>query len=960
MSFWQHAVRRCGSGFALALCVGLFSTGTWAQSTASSSKPSASIAAKPGAKAATAAATLRSGKNWKAGPIPNWVVAPPAPQAGLAPAPSLGSRREELVDFQVNHTLQKVQTFVRIRSIALDASALSDVSQPQITFNPAFQTVTIHNATVIRDGRRSERLADARIESMRREQRLEHQVIDGNDTLLLVLNDVRIGEAVEISYTLEGQNPIFEGRISWSMRLAWGTPVELLHNRLIAPAGRKLHTKSLAGNNEPERLTEGPNQVLRAVRHQVAAIPYEPLTPPWIKVYPEIDITDFAGWDEVDAWAQRLFALPQPMPPEVRARAAAFRASGLNNEALLSEVLRFVQDEVRYFSVSLGESSHRPKPPQTTLTDLVGDCKDKVQLFNALLRELGFDARPALVSARRNRGIRDYLPSPDLFDHVISRVDLNGRTWYLDPTINGQGLTLESRARVSFGSTLVIGGSSELQTIPEPPPATNRIEFEQAWDLTQPGRPAQLNTLMRAYGYAAEYWRTSLAVVGREKLSQTLTGGFARLLPGLKVAGESEVRDDRAANQFELRQRFEVAEFGQYNRGFIDTEFLALELLEVLTGPAEIRRRSPFLVDQPRLVESRITVTGPGTFNFNSPAPIEVVDRQFRYSVRMEVQGNKATFSRRYERNDDQVPPEALASWREKIVQARQTTVGRLRMPLLDNKVVLPELQKVERRLRSGRGWRDDSLHDVLTRNEFGRVIDTHALARVPASSELAARMLVSRAEANNLLADFAAARSDADQALAIKPDDNSALETRAVALFGEGKAEEALASFARIPPQSRGASVRAWMGQIQLYLGRAAEAESQLRETVASGTGTEREFALIWLYLAAERQGGRGQAAIADYLESTDAKKLPGAILRFLTGSLTRDALLRQAAEDKKMERLNLAEAHFFIGQKLLIQGQRDEAMNAFQRVIDTQATPYREVTFARMELQRVQSASR
>ena len=53
-------------------------------------------------------------------------------------------------------------------------------------------------------------------------------------------------------------------------------------------------------------------------------------------------------------------------------------------------------------------------------------------------------------------------------------------------------------------------------------------------------------------------------------------------------------------------------------------------------------------------------------------------------------------------------------------------------------------------------------------------------------------------------------------------------------------------------------------------------------------------------------------------------------------------------------MERLNQAEAHFFIAQRLLAQGQRDEALRAFQRAVDTQATPYREVTFAKLELQR------
>jgi hypothetical protein len=52
-------------------------------------------------------------------------------------------------------------------------------------------------------------------------------------------------------------------------------------------------------------------------------------------------------------------------------------------------------------------------------------------------------------------------------------------------------------------------------------------------------------------------------------------------------------------------------------------------------------------------------------------------------------------------------------------------------------------------------------------------------------------------------------------------------------------------------------------MGSLHFMLGRPAEAEKLLREAVANGTGEGREFALLWLYMAAEAQGGRGAAAV-------------------------------------------------------------------------------------------------
>lgn len=961
--------RLAGLGLA-ALVLSGSGTAAWAQNPDPGRKPAAGPAVQntPARPARKATAPLprptppRGGKGWQVGPLPAWVVAPPAPDAGAAPAPNLGTRREQLVDLQVNHTGAKPQYFVRVRSVAQDAAALAGISQWQIHFNPAFQTVLIHHTSVLRDGQRSERLAEARIEPMRREQRLEQQVLDGGETLLVVLSDIRVGDAVEVAYSVEGENPIFEGRISGGMRLAYETPVDLLHHRWLLPAGKTVFTRALGGKDEPERHTEGSVQVLRAVRHQVAGVTPEQQTPPWFNAYPSIGITDYGSWAEVDAWAQKLFALPTPTPPALAARAEAFRASGLQGEALVSEVLRFVQDEVRYLSVSLGESSHRPKPPQQTLAELLGDCKDKVVLLNALLRELGFDAKPALVSMQRGRGIRDYLPSHDLFDHVVTRLDFNGRSWYLDATINGQGLVMDSRGQLPYGAALVVGaaaaGSAELQTVPEPPAAVNRLQFEHRWDLSQPGRPAQLAFVMRAHGLPAERWRASQAAAGSEALGQALNGSFARLLPGLKPVGAAEVADDRQGNRWEFRQRFELAEFGRYNHGFVEADFAAPEFLDLLTGPPETQRRTPYLVEQPRVADSRIDISLPAPLSINPPAPLELVDRQFRFAARLDLQGSTASFVRRYERRADEVLPAELTAWREKVLQARQASFGHLRLPLLDNQALLPDLEKLERRLRGARGWRNDTLQTMVVRNEFGRLIDTEALKKVAPGSALAAQVLVSRAIAHNLLGDFAAGRADADQALALRPDDADALDARAVALLGEGgegQAEEALATFARIKPAARPAAVAGWMGSIQLHLGRAAEAEALLREAVANGGGEGREFALVWLYLAAERQrGGAGAAAVDEYLEATDPKKMPGALLRYLVGRIDRDALLRQAAERPEMERLNLAEAHFYIGQKYLAQGQRDEAVRAFQRAVDTQATPYREVTFSRLELKR------
>jgi lipoprotein NlpI len=895
------------------------------------------------------------GKGWRIGQTPSWVVDPYLKSdVTVSTAPALSGsvvRRELLIDAQFNYALEKPLSFARIRSIGTDASVLGTISQPRITFNPVFQTVVVHVARVIRDGKSEDRLLDARIDLLRREQRLDQSVIDGAETLLIVLNDVRVGDVVEVAYTVEGQNPIYDGHISLGMGMASDVPAELVHFRLTAPAAKSLNVKSLGGDIPFERFSEGNNQVVTARRSQVPAILDEEGTPPWYKVYPALYVSDFASWSEVDAWAQKLFAPANVNSTAIQQLAETFRAKGLGRDALISDVLRFVQDDIRYFSVSLGESSHRPKAPDKTLAERLGDCKDKVMLLNALLSELGFSVKPTLVSTTRNRGMLNYLPSQTEFDHVITQLDFEGKKYYLDATINGQGTQLATRGYFGYGVGLVIGAGSELQTISEPEQALNQVEYEQFWDFSNVGAPVQLKTTLRATGYVAERYRNAIASGATAKISEWLAGEHTRLNPGLKILGAPVVIDNRELNKLELSLTFEHAGPAQYSSGGLEMDFTALELYESLTGPREARRRTPFMVNMPKQVDSILVVKAARPFQFKAPATWTLSDKHFRFSTRSLVDGATLTTRRTVERLSDEVLPANLEAFRANLIKARQQSGNHLRMGLVDTRALTGEYEKIDKRMAGVRGFRDDSLHRLMLRNEVNRLFDTEVLKLVEVKSPLTARVLSSRAMANNQLGVFQAGLEDADGALGAEPQSLDALEARAVALVGLNRLDDALAAFGLLKDTERRQTALQWMGSIELLNGRPSQAERHLSAAMSEG-GEDPGFAAIWLYLATEQQGGRGREAISSVLDRADPKELPGALLHFLAGKLDQDALFKLAREKPEMERLNLAEVNFYLGQQALAKGQAQEAKKWFRRSVDTGAIPYREVTFAGLHL--------
>jgi lipoprotein NlpI len=180
-------------------------------------------------------------------------------------------------------------------------------------------------------------------------------------------------------------------------------------------------------------------------------------------------------------------------------------------------------------------------------------------------------------------------------------------------------------------------------------------------------------------------------------------------------------------------------------------------------------------------------------------------------------------------------------------------------------------------------------------------------------------------------------------------------LYARGLALLSLGRADEAAAAMRSAKEPGARSFVTKGLGNAQYYQGHYAEAEASFREAAQESTGEDRDFALIWLFLSAQRNGGKGRDAIAPFVGQTDGERWPGAVVHFLAGRVSQDDLLRSARKDKQMERLNLSEAWFYVGQQLLLTGDSEGARRMFQRTVEIGALPYREHAFAQIELKRV-----
>ena len=119
-----------------------------------------------------------------------------------------------------------------------------------------------------------------------------------------------------------------------------------------------------------------------------------------------------------------------------------------------------------------GDGNVLPATAEQSWSRRFADCKGKVALLLALLRNLGIEAEPVLVNAALGDGLAERLPMMAWFNHVIVRARIGGRSYWLDGTRAGDR-NLDDLASSTFNWGLPLRASgAELEPFRMRPPAS--------------------------------------------------------------------------------------------------------------------------------------------------------------------------------------------------------------------------------------------------------------------------------------------------------------------------------------------------------------------------------------------------------------------------------------------------------------------------------------------------------
>lgn len=549
---------------------------------------------------------------------------------------------------------------------ALTGAGVQEISRLSIGFDPGYEKVRFHRLALWRHGAMRGLLPGSQPTSLRREEDWEDGMLDGRRTLIFKFEDIRPGDILEYEYTIDGDNPIFAGKASGSAELGFTIPVERRRLRLISPSDRTVYVKPLNGAPEPGSERRGNSLARIWDLRRTATVLIDPDAPSWFEAYPRVQWSEYRDWSGVAAWARSMYDFDAPLSPALEQWLRRHRA--LDAEAKLKAAVKFAQDSVRYLGLEIGVSSHKPAPPGTVFARRYGDCKDKVFLLCALLRRMGFSAYPALVNTISRKSLESFQPSPRAFNHVIARVELDARIYWIDATRQGlKGDPLREQD-LTYGKALCLApGSDGLEDIRVEAEAGGESRLTLTFKVKRWDSTAALEIRSEYTGSEAESNRAQFASGNRDELAKRYLDYYSTLYPAIRAASPFEVEDDTAGNRLVVREHYLVDDACERAKetGRLGCSFYPKEIAAWVEVPDRKQRNSPYPLAFPKRVDETIVIETPDELSFDPDRGRAGTDA-YGFTWDESSQGRVVTLAYRYTAESDHAPlagfPEYLAS----------------------------------------------------------------------------------------------------------------------------------------------------------------------------------------------------------------------------------------------------------------------------------------------------------
>ncbi|PTQ12047.1 hypothetical protein CLG96_05575 [Sphingomonas oleivorans] len=434
------------------------------------------------------------------GPAPAWVKPLTPPNASAKPdeAPVRILLSDQQVALEPGR--QTIYSEVALRIQTPQGLAAGNISFP---WRPDTDVLTVHKLLIRRGDQTIDVLASGQTFTVvRREQNLESATLDGVLTANIQPEGLQVGDVLEFAASVSSSDPTLKGHVE-QIAGAWnGFPIGRAHLRMQWPTTLPARLRQAASLPALKPVKAGSATSVELSLDDVKPIIPPKGAPPRYHIGRLVEVTDFASWADLGALMAPLYEKAAVLPAQSPLRTELERIQNLSPDPKVrtEAALAMVQDKVRYVALAMGAGGYVPADAEVTWSRRYGDCKGKTALLLALLHAMGIQAEPVAVSTVFGDGLDARLPMVGLFNHVLVRATIAGRTYWLDGTRTGDtSLDRLTVPAFGWGLPLVAKGAALVRMVPAPleiPTQDTSIRIDASAGISAPA-PTKVETILR-------------------------------------------------------------------------------------------------------------------------------------------------------------------------------------------------------------------------------------------------------------------------------------------------------------------------------------------------------------------------------------------------------------------------------------------------------------------------------
>lgn len=453
-----------------------------------------------------------------AGPPP-WVI--PAPTPTLSQTPDGASHRVVYADQQFHLGPAGIEAFqaYRLKILRADALAAGNIT---LSWSPDAGDARVHYVRIVRDNKVIDVLRTAKFQILQREGFLERAALNGELTAALQVPGLQVDDELEVAVTTRHKDPTLGDHLFGFSQLPPTGQPGAFRIRVVMPAGGSMHWRVSPDVTVSPTTAGGQTELLYELRDPHAAVIADG-APARVNVRRFIEVSDFASWADVSRRFAPLFEKASVLSPQSPLRKEIARIAAANSDPpkRIEAALQLVQDRIRYVYIGLNGGNYLPATADQTWERRFGDCKAKTVLLLAVLRELGIRGEAVLVNSLGGDGINERLPTPAVFDHVLVRVALGGRTYWLDGTRLGDR-RMDPMPQLRWVLPVRIDGADLERLAASPPKWPDSIGVIDADATRGFDQKAAIKVQQALRGDSALEIRSKLAVLSAEDADRAL------------------------------------------------------------------------------------------------------------------------------------------------------------------------------------------------------------------------------------------------------------------------------------------------------------------------------------------------------------------------------------------------------------------------------------------------------